>query len=1257
MGAYRQRKCSLYGRVQQKWSCYQRSDHNFCSGAQGLFGYNSGTIMDLGIEGGSVSGYTAGGVCAVNNGTLIGCYNTADVSGDRAGGMCGENCGTISNCYNTGNITGTYSYSYVGGICGCADWGYSVEYCYNAGNISAGSRIGGIAGLTFYDPPTNCYYLEGTATYCCYTSEDDGPATLCTDGVKTLAELLVLDIDGENGTVWSAGSASFTAEDVTVDEDNERFGTASVKLPYLTVFGENSAPTAEVDVYNFSLTDTPDWQTYTPITTQAELFAVKNASDGNYVLMNDIELDGEEHLYIDSVLGFTGKFSGNGYVISNVNSTAYGLFSMNSGLIMDLGVEGTVTGQYYVGGIVGVNSGTVSGCYFKDDVSAQSQPGGIAGRNEQGGIVDNCFAAGSVTGSGNYAGGIVGYNTGTIKDSYCASTVTLTGTYTVKGGVCNNFNGTVTNCYYNKDIYTDEDNTEGVESITTLDMTAASALTAMGFDSDIWAKPDNDKASGTAYYPYIKAFEDNTAPSVSYETKLTFAYDDEKEAPVYGESLFFEIGALVKFDGMNDFVPVDGGYAKGAGSFKVQLDGSDITESFDIYDGAEAKLEYTNGDIGAGERTFTLVYSADGSDFFAEDGTAECTVTIDKAEYTGLPTVPTITDSYTYGTKLGEISLGDSEWTWAQPDTIPDAGTYSGVVVYTPDADTIANYRVEEYAGWNADENRCVGYVEIDVTEAVIDSITVRFDAPVPEQAFDTTAEVAEDGISNAVLYWYTDIDGTQQDVTDSTAQYSGEYWAHISIEADRNHVFASELDITAPTDDTFYEISDDYKCVSLTVNFEKLPKGEITSIKLTPPTKTEYTIYDDLDLTGGRLTVTYKSGETEEIDLTTEMVSGFDYEKSGVQTITVTYGGKTATFDINVKNMQTNTPDITAGNTTATTFTDSLEITITVPELGDSVIYYTTDGSDPTTESTVYTQPFTITETTTVKAIAVWRTFEPSDIASVTYTKAAEDGSGTVDDGSSSDGTTGGTTGGGSSSGGSTGGSSSGGAVSDGIPTVDGERMNWNAAAKELAEMSANDTAVIKMNGGTDIPAAAIEALAKSGANAEFQYNSLISWEIDGEDIAKAAAADLDVTYPVQINTIALDGKAELKFRINDTSVPATFVYSFGKEHAGRTVGLYKKSESGVPELVANVKVSEDGKARFDLSAKGDYALILMNTTIGDVTNDGRINALDAAAILRDIVGIEAAPNAAAMDFDGNGKVNALDASAILVAIINGAA
>ena len=51
------------------------------------------------------------------------------------------------------------------------------------------------------------------------------------------------------------------------------------------------------------------------------------------------------------------------------------------------------------------------------------------------------------------------------------------------------------------------------------------------------------------------------------------------------------------------------------------------------------------------------------------------------------------------------------------------------------------------------------------------------------------------------------------------------------------------------------------------------------------------------------------------------------------------------------------------------------------------ATIYYTLDGSDPTTESYVYSTPIEINETTTIKAMAVKANYENSAIATATYT------------------------------------------------------------------------------------------------------------------------------------------------------------------------------------------------------------------------------------------------------------------------------
>lgn len=68
------------------------------------------------------------------------------------------------------------------------------------------------------------------------------------------------------------------------------------------------------------------------------------------------------------------------------------------------------------------------------------------------------------------------------------------------------------------------------------------------------------------------------------------------------------------------------------------------------------------------------------------------------------------------------------------------------------------------------------------------------------------------------------------------------------------------------------------------------------------------------------------------------------------------------------------------------TPFDDSTSVTITGPQ--GASIYYTTDGSTPTAESTAYTDAISLSATTTVKAIAIKGSVS-SDVASKTFTKS----------------------------------------------------------------------------------------------------------------------------------------------------------------------------------------------------------------------------------------------------------------------------
>ena len=70
-------------------------------------------------------------------------------------------------------------------------------------------------------------------------------------------------------------------------------------------------------------------------------------------------------------------------------------------------------------------------------------------------------------------------------------------------------------------------------------------------------------------------------------------------------------------------------------------------------------------------------------------------------------------------------------------------------------------------------------------------------------------------------------------------------------------------------------------------------------------------------------------------------------------------------------------------------TFPAGTSVTVTISSVTPgSIIYYTTDGSDPNDQSPEYTGSFEVSETTTVKAIVYRSGMHESEISSETYKK-----------------------------------------------------------------------------------------------------------------------------------------------------------------------------------------------------------------------------------------------------------------------------
>ncbi len=107
----------------------------------------------------------------------------------------------------------------------------------------------------------------------------------------------------------------------------------------------------------------------------------------------------------------------------------------------------------------------------------------------------------------------------------------------------------------------------------------------------------------------------------------------------------------------------------------------------------------------------------------------------------------------------------------------------------------------------------------------------------------------------------------------------------------------------------------------------------------------------------------------------------------AGTSTITVSASGggvtRTTTFNLTVTLPTAATPAI---NPNGGSFTGSVLVSMTTATAG-AAIRYTSDGSSPTASSTLYSAPFTLANSATVKAAAFMTNYNPSGIASAAFT------------------------------------------------------------------------------------------------------------------------------------------------------------------------------------------------------------------------------------------------------------------------------
>ncbi|MDS0260006.1 PKD domain-containing protein [Haloarcula sp. S1CR25-12] len=473
----------------------------------------AGTIRNVGLEGGSVTGgERVGQLVGRNGGTVEDSHATGEVIGSyRAGGLVGQNDGTVRRAYASGERS--RANDWVGGLVGynrgTVNHSFAARAVVGEGGGFDGTSAGGLVGVSTGTIADS--YATGTVTASWFVGglvgsyqADDGGTTLRsyatgalsiddeTQGIGGLVAGTAVSDTTVEQAYWDVGTtneASATGDDSIAVTEVSGFGATTDTAPAPEMQGES----AETNMPGLDFTTT--WETVEsddpdaakdgyPIlraldrTVQLRAQGITTetaptAADCASLSWSTREIDGETYYEVDSLYKLQcveNRGLGNNYVltedidasetaewndgdgfdpIGDFDTTLTGTFDGDTHAISGLTIDRPGTSPVGLFGAVG-SDGTVTNVQLDGGtVAGGGAVGAVAGKNE--GTVSGATVTTDVTGNGRNVGGVVGFNQGTIKRSGTTGDVSNPTAVNV-GGVAGTNIGTVRESYATGDV-------------------------------------------------------------------------------------------------------------------------------------------------------------------------------------------------------------------------------------------------------------------------------------------------------------------------------------------------------------------------------------------------------------------------------------------------------------------------------------------------------------------------------------------------------------------------------------------------------------------------------------------------------------------------------------------------------------------------------------------------------------------------------------------------------------------------------------